>query len=66
MRLTDEFDRSQQIASLGNDCPGPSRHATFDRLGESEFALTRSLREGVRPLADRFASDDQFAVNPSN
>ncbi|MFD1585905.1 NAD-dependent epimerase/dehydratase family protein [Halorientalis brevis] len=42
------------ITYLEDEHPGPSYHVNFDRLGETGFETTWTLREGVRDLAERF------------
>lgn len=64
--IQDELNHNLEITYLRDEHPGPSYHVNFDRLGETGYAPEHSLREGVRTLADRFASDDQIAVHPQN
>jgi len=45
---------SVDVTYLEDEHPGPSYHVNFDRLAETGFAPERTLREGVRELADWF------------
>jgi UDP-glucose 4-epimerase len=45
------------ITYLEDEHPGPSYHVDFDRLAETDFETTWTLREGVRDLAERFTED---------
>jgi len=46
------------VTYLEDEHPGPSYHVDFDRLAETGFETTWSLREGIRDLAARLAGGD--------
>jgi UDP-glucose 4-epimerase len=64
--VKDELDHDLEVSYLRDEHPGPSYHVNFDRLDETGYAPERSLREGIRTLADAFSSDDHHAVHPSH
>ena len=47
------------VTYLEDEHPGPSYHVNFDRLAETGFEPSRTLREGVRDLAEQFRTQDQ-------
>jgi len=47
------------VTYLEDEHPGPSYHVNFDRLSATGFEPSRTLREGVRDLAERFTTQDQ-------
>jgi nucleoside-diphosphate-sugar epimerase len=51
--VRDTLDRDLAITHLESEHPGSSYNVTFDRLGETGFEPTTTLREGVVDLADR-------------
>ncbi|PCR92181.1 NAD-dependent epimerase/dehydratase family protein [Natrinema ejinorense] len=53
--VREELDRDLEIVYLEDERPGPSYHVEFDRLSETGFEPSWTLRAGVRELADRFA-----------
>ena len=59
--VRDELSRELEITYLCDENPGPSYHVNFDRLAETGFTPTRTLREGVRDLATQFNENS----NPS-
>ncbi|QHS17304.1 SDR family oxidoreductase [haloarchaeon 3A1-DGR] len=52
--VRDELDRDLEITYLEEEHPGPSYNVNFDRLAGTGFEPERSLREGIRELAERF------------
>jgi nucleoside-diphosphate-sugar epimerase len=46
------------VTDLEDEHPGPSYHVNFDRLAETGFETTWSLREGIRDLAARLAGGE--------
>ncbi len=52
--VRDELDSNLDVTYLEEEHPGPSYHVNFDRLGETDFEPTRTVRDGIRDLADRF------------
>ena len=56
--VRETVDRDVQVTYLEDEYPGPSYHVDFDRLGETGYAPTWTLREGVRDLAERFAAGE--------
>ncbi len=53
--VREELGRDLEIVYLEDERPGPSYHVEFDRLSETGFEPSWTLRAGVRELADRFA-----------
>jgi len=46
------------VTYLEDEHPGPSYHVNFDRLSETGFEPSWTLREGVRDLAEKFTTND--------
>ncbi|WP_226482533.1 NAD-dependent epimerase/dehydratase family protein [Natrinema amylolyticum] len=59
--VSEELGRDLEIAYLEDERPGPSYHVEFDRLSETGFEPSWTLRSGVRELADRFAQSRDTA-----
>ncbi|WP_408959704.1 NAD-dependent epimerase/dehydratase family protein [Natrinema sp. 74] len=53
--VAEELDRDLEVVFLEDERSGPSYHVEFDRLSETGFEPTWTLREGVRTLANEFA-----------
>ena len=53
--VREELDCDLDITYLEDQHPGPSYHVNFDRVEETGFEPTRTVRDGIRELADRFA-----------
>ncbi|MDL0138584.1 NAD(P)-dependent oxidoreductase [Halobacterium salinarum] len=61
--VQDELNHGLEITYLRDEHPGPSYHVNFDRLAETGFDPSYSLRTGVRELADQFANDHRIAAS---
>jgi UDP-glucose 4-epimerase len=57
--VRDELDCDLEITYLEDEHPGPSYHVNFDRLSDTGFEPTRTVRDGIRELATAF-SDATF------
>jgi nucleoside-diphosphate-sugar epimerase len=53
--VREEVDPGLDVTYLEDEHPGPSYHVNFDRVRDTRFEPTRTLREGVRELRERFA-----------
>jgi nucleoside-diphosphate-sugar epimerase len=51
--VQDEIDRDLNVTYLEEEHPGPSYHVNFDRLEETDFEPTWTLRDGVRDIIER-------------
>ncbi|WP_280537280.1 SDR family oxidoreductase [Halopenitus sp. POP-27] len=60
--VREELDRDLDVTYLEEEHPGPSYNVDFDRLAETGFETERSLREGIRDLADRFGEGAPIAT----
>ncbi|MUW13209.1 NAD-dependent epimerase/dehydratase family protein [Halorubrum sp. CBA1125] len=63
--VKDELNHGLEITYLRDEHPGPSYHVNFDRLDETGYAPERTLREGVRTLAESFTRSDQLTSHPT-
>jgi nucleoside-diphosphate-sugar epimerase len=59
--VREELNSGLEITYLEDEHPGPSYHVNFDRLESTGFEPERTLREGVRELANVFR--DRSAVS---
>ena len=55
--VRETLDRDLSITYLEDEQPGPSYNVRFDRLAETGFTPTTTLREGIVDLAERFQTD---------
>jgi UDP-glucose 4-epimerase len=51
--VREELDHDLDITYLEDEHPGPSYHVNFDRLAETGFSPSWTLRESVRDLAEQ-------------
>jgi UDP-glucose 4-epimerase len=54
--VRDELDLDLDITYLEDERPGPSYHVNFDRLSETGFTPTHTLRDGIDELARAFTT----------
>ncbi|WP_222920208.1 NAD-dependent epimerase/dehydratase family protein [Natrinema sp. SYSU A 869] len=59
--VREELGRDLEIIYLEDEQPGPSYHVEFDRLSETGFEPSWTLRAGVRELAERFTQSHDAA-----
>jgi nucleoside-diphosphate-sugar epimerase len=62
--VRDTLDRDLDITYLEDEQPGPSYNVTFDRLAETGFEPTLTLRKGIADLAERFRTDEPLDAAP--
>ena len=58
----DELGTGVDITYLEDEHPGPSYHVNFDRLAETGYEPTHTLRDGVRELAAAFRNKKVLAL----
>lgn len=56
--VRDELDVDLDVTYLRDESPGPSYHVEFERLQETGFETTTTVREGVAELAAQFTQTD--------
>ena len=54
-----ELDHDLNVTYLEDEHPGPSYHVNFDRLAETGFEPTWTLREGIRDIAAELTADSE-------
>jgi UDP-glucose 4-epimerase len=62
--VRETLDRDLAITYLEDEQPGPSYNVNFDRLNETGFEPTTTLREGVVGLAERFQQPASCDTTP--
>jgi len=61
--IREELNSGLEITYLEDEHPGPSYHVNFDRLVSTGFEPERTLREGVRELANVFTDRSALPVD---
>lgn len=55
--VREEVDKKLDITFLEDEHPGPSYHVNFDRVAETGFEPSWTVRDGVRDIVDEFKTD---------
>lgn len=58
--VRDELETTLDISYLEEKHPGPSYHVNFQRLSETGFEPQRTLRDGIRELAEQFTQTNDI------